>query len=45
MTRLGLTPSQTVGPFLSIALRWEDGPNSEKCMCAGRQALSWFFHG
>jgi len=22
----GLTPSQTVGPFLSIALRWPDGP-------------------
>ena len=22
----GLTPSQTVGPFLSIALRWSDGP-------------------
>ena len=26
MTRLGLTPPQTVGPFLSIALRWDDGP-------------------
>lgn len=25
MTRAGLTPSQTVGPFLSLALRWEDG--------------------
>ncbi len=24
--RLGLTPSQTVGPFLSIGLHWEDGP-------------------
>lgn len=22
----GLTPSQTVGPFLHLALRWEDGP-------------------
>lgn len=22
----GLTPSQTAGPFLSIGLRWEDGP-------------------
>ena len=22
----GLTPSQTVGPFLAIALRWPDGP-------------------
>ena len=26
MTPLGLTPSQTVGPFLALALRWEDGP-------------------
>lgn len=26
MTRLGLTPSQTVGPFLHIALDWPDGP-------------------
>jgi len=25
-TDLGLTPSQTVGPFLAIALTWEDGP-------------------
>ena len=25
MTRLPLTPSQTVGPFLHIALVWEDG--------------------
>ena len=24
-TRLGLTPSQTVGPFLAIALPWDDG--------------------
>jgi len=24
-TRLGLTPSQTIGPFLHIALPWEDG--------------------
>lgn len=24
-TRLGLTPSQTVGPFLSIVLPWDDG--------------------
>ncbi|GII25943.1 protocatechuate 3,4-dioxygenase subunit alpha [Planosporangium mesophilum] len=24
--RLGLTPSQTVGPYLSIGLTWEDGP-------------------
>jgi protocatechuate 3,4-dioxygenase alpha subunit len=26
VSRLGLTPSQTVGPFLSLALRWDDGP-------------------
>lgn len=25
--RLGLTPSQTVGPYLSIGLVWADGPN------------------
>lgn len=25
--RLGTTPSQTVGPFLSIALPWPDGPD------------------
>jgi protocatechuate 3,4-dioxygenase alpha subunit len=25
VSRLGLTPSQTVGPFLHIALVWEDG--------------------
>ena len=26
MSRLGLTPSQTVGPFLAIGLPWPDGP-------------------
>ncbi|HKT01155.1 MAG TPA: protocatechuate 3,4-dioxygenase subunit alpha [Rugosimonospora sp.] len=26
MSELGLTPSQTVGPFLALALPWEDGP-------------------
>lgn len=25
-TKLGLTPSQTAGPFLHIALPWDDGP-------------------
>ncbi|HEY0869570.1 MAG TPA: protocatechuate 3,4-dioxygenase subunit alpha, partial [Acidothermaceae bacterium] len=25
MSRIGLTPSQTVGPFLSIGLTWPDG--------------------
>jgi protocatechuate 3,4-dioxygenase alpha subunit len=25
---LGLTPSQTVGPFLSIGLPWSDGPHA-----------------
>ncbi len=24
--RLGITPSQTVGPFLAIGLPWPDGP-------------------
>jgi protocatechuate 3,4-dioxygenase alpha subunit len=27
MTELGTTPSQTVGPFLSICLPWADGPD------------------
>jgi protocatechuate 3,4-dioxygenase alpha subunit len=27
MTTLGETPSQTVGPFLSIGLPWDDGPD------------------
>jgi protocatechuate 3,4-dioxygenase alpha subunit len=27
MTELGLTPSQTVGPFLHIGLPWPDGPD------------------
>jgi protocatechuate 3,4-dioxygenase alpha subunit len=27
MTELGLTPSQTVGPYFSIGLTWEDGPH------------------
>jgi protocatechuate 3,4-dioxygenase alpha subunit len=27
MTDLGTTPSQTVGPFLSIGLPWDDGPD------------------
>jgi protocatechuate 3,4-dioxygenase alpha subunit len=26
MTRLPMTPSQTVGPYLHIALAWDDGP-------------------
>ncbi len=26
MSRLGLTPSQTVGPFFAIGLPWPDGP-------------------
>ena len=26
MTRLGSTPSQTVGPFFHMALPWPDGP-------------------
>ena len=27
MTKLPLTPSQTIGPFLHIALAWADGPD------------------
>ncbi|WP_214366482.1 protocatechuate 3,4-dioxygenase subunit alpha [Pseudonocardia sp. H11422] len=27
MSEFGLTPSQTVGPFLSIGLTWADGPD------------------
>jgi protocatechuate 3,4-dioxygenase, alpha subunit len=27
MTTLGLTPSQTVGPFLLLGLHWPDGPD------------------
>jgi protocatechuate 3,4-dioxygenase alpha subunit len=27
MTRLGTTPSQTVGPFFAIGLPWPDGPH------------------
>jgi protocatechuate 3,4-dioxygenase, alpha subunit len=26
VSRLGTTPSQTVGPYLALALRWDDGP-------------------
>lgn len=34
----GLTPSQTVGPFLSIALRWPDGPD---CVPDGTPGAFW----
>ena len=27
MSRLGTTPSQTVGPYLAIGLPWPDGPD------------------
>lgn len=27
MSRLGVTPSQTVGPFFAIGLTWDDGPD------------------
>ena len=33
-----LTPSQTVGPFLSIALRWPDGPEAVE---QGRPGAVW----
>jgi protocatechuate 3,4-dioxygenase alpha subunit len=28
MTRLGVTPSQTVGPFFTLGLIWDDGPDA-----------------
>ena len=33
--RLGLTPSQTVGPFLAIALPWPDGPDVVAAAASG----------
>jgi protocatechuate 3,4-dioxygenase alpha subunit len=38
MTRLPLTPSQTVGPFLHIALVWHDGADS---VPEGRPGAIW----
>lgn len=38
MSALGLTPSQTVGPFLSLALGWPDGP---EVAGAGRGGAVW----
>ncbi len=34
----GLTPSQTVGPYLAIALRWPDGPDA---VPAGTPGAVW----
>ncbi len=39
-TRLGLTPSQTVGPFLHIGLPWPDGPDVVPEGTAGAIVLS-----
>ena len=34
------------GKYIWVIIRWVNSvPNSEKWMCAGRQALRWFFHG
>ena len=35
MTRLPMTPSQTVGPYLHLALAWEDGPYAVPLRTAG----------
>jgi protocatechuate 3,4-dioxygenase, alpha subunit len=37
---LGLTPSQTVGPFLAIALPWPDGPQVVPAGTAGAITIS-----
>ena len=38
--------SGSPGKYIWVIIRWVNSvPNSEKWMCAGRQALRWFFHG
>ena len=38
--------SGSPGKYIWVTSRWTNArPNSEKWMCAGRQALWWFFHG
>src|SRR5919204_3926342 len=38
--------SGSSGKYICVTSRWVNArPNSEKWMCAGRQALGWFFHG
>jgi protocatechuate 3,4-dioxygenase, alpha subunit len=38
VTRLGETPSQTVGPYLAIGLTWDDGPS---VVAAGTPGACW----
>ncbi len=38
--------SGSFGKYICVTSRdWNDVPNSEKWMCAGRHALWWFRHG
>src|SRR5215467_3137097 len=38
--------SGSPGKYIWVTRRWVNArPNSEKWMCAGRQALGWFLHG
>ena len=40
MSRLGTTPSQTVGPYLAIGLPWPDGPDVAPKGTPGRIRIS-----
>ena len=38
--------SGSPGKYICVISRWVNArPNSEKWMCAGRQAFGWFRHG
>ena len=45
--KIGSWPnSGSSGKYIWVTRRWTKArPNSEKWMCAGRQALAWFPHG
>src|SRR5439155_24819051 len=45
--KIGSWPkSGSPGKYICVTRRWANAcPNSEKCRCAGRQALWWFCHG
>lgn len=45
MTELGTTPSQTVGPFLSIGLSWPDGPDVADPQHSGIRIAGRLFDG
>jgi protocatechuate 3,4-dioxygenase, alpha subunit len=46
VVRLGETPSQTVGPFLSIGLPWPEGPDAVAADVAGRfRVAGWVRDG